>query len=75
MGFVMGMGICIGCGANMTFNPVKVPSIRHPETGEKEPLCRSCFDRWNVIHRICKGLDPIPLQDGAYGSCGEDELP
>ena len=74
MGVAFCMGHCINCNALISFNPVAVPSIRHPQTGEKEPLCEPCFNKWNVIHRTSKGLEPIPLQPNAYGACDEAEL-
>ena len=75
MGYAMASGHCIGCQAFIPcFNPAKVPSLRHPKTGQKEPLCPACFDRWNQIHRVEKGLEPFPLQPGAYDACDEREL-
>ena len=74
MGYAMMIGRCINCGNRITFNPAKVPSIRHPKTGDKEPLCEACFNKWNEIHRTSKGLAPIPLQPDAYTYCNEAEL-
>ena len=64
MAFVTVNGHCINCGTVISANPDKVPSIR--VDGEREMLCRNCFDQWNEIHRISKGLDPIPLAPDAY---------
>jgi len=55
---------CVSCGQMISFAPSRVPSIR--VEGRREPLCRGCFDRWNEIHRVSKGLPPVPLQPGAY---------
>jgi len=63
-GYCLMIGSCYGCGAPLQFNPNKVPSIR--VNGEKQPLCRACFDRWNQIHRVSQGLEPIPLDPQAY---------
>jgi Fe-S-cluster-containing dehydrogenase component len=71
MGHVLLMTDCAGCGATMQCNPYKVPSLR--VTGVKEPICRHCFDRWNQIHRIDKGLEPVALQAGAYDAHDEKD--
>jgi len=55
---------CINCGTRITFNPHLVPSLI--VNGTKEPLCKNCADKWNQIHRISKGLEPVPIQEGAY---------
>lgn len=72
-GFVTGQGACCACGTPIVFNPHRVPSIRI--NGEKEPLCRSCFAQWNEIHRISKGLDPVPLDPEAYDPAQEGDGP
>jgi hypothetical protein len=56
----------------MTCNPVKVPSI--VVKGNKEPLCETCFNKWNEIHRTSKGLPPVALDPEAYTACDESEL-
>ena len=58
------IGYCIACKMLITFNPHHVPSIT--VSGEKEPICCNCFERWNKIHRTSKGLEPIPLHSDAY---------
>lgn len=60
------IGDCAGCGRVIHFNPVRVPSIRPGGVGGKQPLCEACFNRWNQIHRISKGLEPVPLDPNAY---------
>ena len=47
---------CVGCGASMIAHPNRCPSLR--VEGKRQPICRGCFDRWNVIHRTSKGLEP-----------------
>lgn len=64
MGYMFVIGNCISCNNQITFNPNKVPSIR--VNGVREPICENCFNRWNQIHRIDKGLEPIPLNPDAY---------
>ena len=64
MAFMHAHGACINCGTPLAFNIDFVPSIR--VGGEKEPLCRTCFDKWNEIHRTSKGLDPVPLHPEAH---------
>jgi hypothetical protein len=64
-GYVMLMCECIACKAPMIANPNAAPSIR--VNGRREPLCRNCHARWNQIHRVSKGLEPIPLKPNAYG--------
>jgi hypothetical protein len=38
----------------------------------KEPICLNCFKRWNKIHRLDKGLEPVGLHQRAYS--GEPEV-
>jgi len=61
-------GVCASCGTHISFNPDLVPSIRVFGKGERQPICEGCFHRWNKIHRIDKGLEPIALSESAYGS-------
>jgi hypothetical protein len=51
MGFMLAMGRCVNCGKTFQFNPNYVPSLRHPDTGEKEPVCQDCIDRENLRRR------------------------
>ena len=57
---------CINCRCQVTVNPDVCPSLRI--NGERQPLCRACFDGWNQIHRIANGLDPVELHPYAYGA-------
>jgi hypothetical protein len=66
MPFMFVVGSCVACHAMITFNPHHVPSLR--VRGEREPLCKSCFARWNKIHRTSQGLEPLPLHPEAYES-------
>lgn len=67
MGYAIVMGFCIACKSPVSFNPHKVPSIR--VNGVKEPLCRSCAERWSVIHKT-----PVPFLDEAYEPVAEEDL-
>jgi hypothetical protein len=59
MAYMFMVGQCINCFEVITFNPNYVPSIRHPDTGKREPLCPTCHAKWNEIHRTSKGLPPV----------------
>jgi hypothetical protein len=72
MGYAYCLGHCIACKKLITFNPVRVPSLRIK--GSREPICAECFKRWNAIHRISKGLKALPLAPDAYSECDETEL-
>ena len=74
MGYAQCTGHCGNCGAFIMFNPVKVPSVRHPQTNQKVPLCEACFEKWNQMHRLSQGLPPVKLEPDAYGACDEREL-
>lgn len=65
---------CILCGQPFSFNPRKVPAIRNPATGKKEPICRTCHDIAND-ERVKRGMEPWPnpLPD-AYDPFHESEL-
>lgn len=66
------IGECANCHRPITFNPVRVPSVR--VNGVKEPICQGCADQWNQIHRISKGLEPVLIHQDAYEPCEEAEL-
>jgi len=70
-GYAIIHGLCITCGKPISFHPHKVPSVR--VGGEREPVCRTCIEKANP-ERIKNGLEPITIQDGAYGACREEEL-
>ena len=69
MSFILCHGRCVSCQTILAFNPEKVPSIR--VHGKREPLCRACFNEWNRIHRISKGLPPVELHPDAYAPADE----
>ena len=68
MGVAFCLGHCIACGQMITFNPVRVPSIR--VRGEKEPLCRECAQKWIALHPEAK----YSIPSDAYEACDETEL-
>jgi hypothetical protein len=74
MGLMFVFGNCCACGDVFDFNAERVPSIRgryaadgfKPDpAGEREPVCRNCFEKFNRI-RIARGLQPVALLPGAY---------
>lgn len=71
MGVMVVYGPCFGCGQPFTFSATRVPSIRDPRTGHREPICRACVDHVNP-QRVANGLDPIVPLPGAYD--GDDDL-
>jgi hypothetical protein len=71
MGYVYCHSACFGCGRIFSYNPKWVPSI--PVDGEREPVCRACVERVNVM-RKSKGLDPIMVASSAYQPIDEQEL-
>ena len=62
MAYVFVMGNCI-CGAMMTYNPDKVPSVRID--GKRQAVCRTCIERANP-KRIENGLEPVTIHPDAY---------
>jgi len=73
MGYALATSTCFGCRRLFSYNPVRVPSIRDPDTGTKEPVCFSCITRANV-QRKAKGFAPLVPHSMAYEPCDEDEL-
>lgn len=63
---------CVACRIPIAVNPNYCPSLRI--NGERKPLCPACHAKWNQIHRISKGLAPIPLHPEAYAPLPESEL-
>jgi hypothetical protein len=59
MAYMFAIGDCAACGNRMGFNPDRVPSIR--VNGKREPLCRSCAERWGEIHH-----QPVNIHPHAY---------
>lgn len=57
----------VSCGAcHVTFgcHPDHVPSIR--VNGPNLPICQSCLEKWNEMHRTSRGLAPIKAHPDAY---------
>lgn len=74
MGYALCTSACFGCHRLMSYNPMRVPSIRDPNTGSREPICQACVERVNPM-RIANGLEPIVPHADAYEPCDERELP
>ena len=72
MGYAFVMGYCFTCGGFMTFNPVRVPSIRDAN-GVRQPVCKGCIDRAN-IERAKTNMPPLTHAEDAYEACEESEL-
>ncbi len=72
MSYVFVMAPCKGCGGIVSFNPSTVPAL--VIEGKRYAICRTCFDIWNKIHRIDKGLKPIEIDPTAYEPVEESEL-
>ena len=49
---------CVACNITFGCNPTFVPSIK--KGGKKEPICRSCFQAWNELHRPNNPLECHP---------------
>jgi hypothetical protein len=73
MGYVFATSPCFGCGQIFSYNPMRVPSIRDPKTGSREPVCKHCVERVNPT-RVKNGLEPIVPLSGAYEPCDEEEM-
>lgn len=73
MGFALATSTCFGCGRLFSYNPMRVPSIRHPQTGKREPICLACIESVNP-KRVANGLAPIVPHPEAYEPCDESEL-
>lgn len=73
MGYAMATSRCFGCKRIFSYNPVRVPSIRDPKTGEKEPVCGDCIARANV-RRKASGLPLLVAAPDAYEAVDESEL-
>jgi hypothetical protein len=74
MGYALCTSSCFGCHRIFSYNPLRVPSIRHPQTGSREPICRDCVERVNPM-RVKNGLEPIVPFPDAYDPIDESELP
>lgn len=66
MGYYLVIGICVGCRRMFSYNPLRVPAL--VINGEREAVCRSCAERWNVLHpEIAR-----PILPGAYDPIADD---
>ena len=63
---------CAACGKTITPNPNHCPSL--VINTQREPICPDCFNMWNQMHRIDKGLDPKLLHPLAYEPEPETEI-
>jgi len=72
-GFAFVYSPCFGCSRLFCYSPTRVPSVRSPFSGEKEPICLDCINRVN-LKRIANGLKPIEPMPGAYEPVDESEL-
>jgi len=64
MGYMFLCSSCCACERVIMYNPEHVPSLRIE--GNREPLCQVCANKWNHIHRLSKGLEPVPIHPLAY---------
>lgn len=71
MGYVYCMSACMNCGIPFMYHPNKVPSIR--VNGSREPVCKVCIDRANVI-RAEQGNPLLEYLPDAYEACPEEDL-
>lgn len=71
MGYALCMAPCFGCKQVFSFNPLRVPSIRHNDV--RQPICRTCIELANP-KRIANGLPPIEILPDAYDPIDEREL-
>lgn len=67
-GWAYMVGYCVACKQFFQFNPHAVPSLL--VNGTREPLCRSCAERWNEMHPE----NARPIQPNAYDAIPEEEL-
>jgi hypothetical protein len=63
------LSACVGCQQIISYNPNKVPSLS--VNGNREPICKKCFNKWNEIHRTSKGLEAVYLHPEAYSATRE----
>jgi hypothetical protein len=63
---------CVRCQRVFSFNPHMGPSTS-VVTGEREPMCRSCFEHLNKMRRELN-LAPWQLEPDAYDALPEEEL-
>ena len=68
VGYITMMAHCIACKMLIQFNPRAVPSLL--VNGVREPLCRSCAERWNQLHPE----NARPIRPDAYEPLDENEF-
>ena len=75
-GVVFMVSACIGCGRPFTYNPLSVPSLPAAlsPTGQKEPVCKACWDKRQEYRRQ-HGLPIEELAADAYEPLSEGRLP
>lgn len=59
---------CASCSIRFGCNPIFVPSITIE--GKKEAICKSCFERWNKLHRP---KNPLECHPRAYSYMSDDD--
>jgi hypothetical protein len=65
--YVTAYGLCVACRNPFSFNPHCVPSL--VINGEREAICRTCFERWKLIH----DKPDQPLHPDAYEPADEHD--
>lgn len=58
MGYMTVICECI-CGSVFSAHPDFVPSLRRTPDSPREPICKSCFNRWCKIHNQEPELHPL----------------
>lgn len=72
MGWAIIHGLCAACKTPISYNPHCVPSlVLH---GRREAICAACHGRWNEIHRVSKGIEPVALHPEAFEPIHETDL-
>jgi hypothetical protein len=72
MAYLFVMSACVVCRQPFTYNPLRVPSV--VVNGTREPICRACVERANVVRRD-RGLPTWPIFDDSYEPVDEHEVP
>lgn len=71
MGYMIATSGCFCCKRLFAYNPDTVPSVRvnaqgqADPNGEREPICRACVEKANVIRKE-RGMQPINIRPDAY---------
>jgi len=72
MGVAFLWSACYACGAMMSCNPNRVPSLRDADN-VRQPICQSCITRANT-KRVELGLPAFEISPDAYEPVDETEL-